>query len=62
MEKACKAQFSTKTLKKKKMIVQKKIIEDLADVATANDVNNDTDLSVNSLNNDIQRITDFSNA
>lgn len=44
------------------MIVQKKIIEDLADVATANDVNNDTDLSVNSLNNDIQRITDFSNA
>ena len=44
------------------MIVQKKITEDLADVATANNVNNDIDLSVNSLNNDIQSIADFSNA
>ena len=62
MGKACRAQFSTKTHLKKKKISKKKIIKGLRDVPTANTVNYDIDLSVNSLNDDTQSIADFSTA
>ena len=58
MGKACRGQFSTKTHFKKRFY-RKKIIKDLRDVPTANTVNYDTDLSVNSLNDDTQSIADF---
>ena len=45
--------FSTKTHKKRKEFCWKKIIEDLADAQTVNNVNNDIDLSAGSMNNDI---------
>lgn len=37
----------------KKSSLQKKLIEDLADMQSANSKNDDIDLSVNSMNNDI---------
>lgn len=37
----------------KKSSLQKKLIEDLADMPTANSKNDDIDWSVNSMNNDI---------
>ena len=37
----------------KKSSLQKKLIEDLADMQSANSKNDDIDLSINSMNNDI---------
>ena len=44
--------FATKTDKKRKEFCRKKIIEDLADVKTLNNVINDIDLSAGSMSND----------
>ena len=53
--------FSTKTHKKRKEFCWKKIIEDLADAQTVNNVNNDIDLSAGSMNNDINSSVCMSN-
>ena len=53
MEKACRVKFSTKPHTKRKGFCRKKITEDLADVQTVNNVNNDIDLSVNSMDSGV---------
>ena len=61
MRKACRLKFLTETHKKRKRFCRKRIIEDLVDVRTVNNVNNDIDLSVNNMNNNDSNVNSTNN-